>query len=912
MSEISRAALFGKLNSLGYKAIESATVFCKLRGNPHVEMAHWLFQILQSQDSDFHRIVRHYEVDPARLAADLTRSLDALPRGATSISDFSPHIDEAVERGWVYGTLLYKEGAVRTGHLLVGMLKTNSLRNMLYAISPEFKKLKSEALAEDLSRITSKSPEENLAAKDGSQVGGGAVPGEASGAMAPAQMGKQEALKKFAVDLTARAREGKIDPVLGRDEEIRQIVDILMRRRQNNPILTGEAGVGKTAVVEGFAARIVRGDIPPQLKDVSVLSLDIGLLQAGASMKGEFENRLRQVIEEVQSSPKPIILFIDEAHTLIGAGGAAGTGDAANLLKPALARGNLRTIAATTWAEYKKYFEKDPALTRRFQVVQVQEPSEEKTILMMRGVASTLEKHHRVQILDEALEAAVRLSHRYIPARQLPDKAVSLMDTACARVAVSQHATPPEIEDAQRRIETLNTELEIIGREEAIGIDVDGRRKSVDEKLAAAKGKLAELEPRWKAEQELVVKVLGLRARLREGRAPVEGTSSELEKKAQALQKEKGEKQAALKPEERASLLSELKQLQEKLDEMQGEAPLVLPTADEQAVGAVVQDWTGIPVGRMVKNEIESVLKLADTLDQRVIGQKHGLQMIAKRVQTSRAKLDNPNKPIGVFMLAGPSGVGKTETALALAEALYGGEQNVITINMSEYQEAHTVSTLKGAPPGYVGYGEGGVLTEAVRRRPYSVVLLDEVEKAHSDVHEIFFQVFDKGWMEDGEGRYIDFKNTIILLTTNAGSELITNMCKDPELSPEPEALAKALREPLLKVFPPALLGRIVTIPYYPLSDQMLGAIIRLQIGRIKKRIEENHAVSFTYSDEVVGLVSKRCTEMESGGRMIDAILTNTVLPRISEEFLKRMMAGEPVKSVSLAVAGGDFAYNFG
>ena len=908
MSEISRAALFGKLNSLGYKAIEAATVFCKLRGNPNVEMAHWLFQILQNQDSDFHRIIRHYEVDPARLASDLTRSLDALPRGATSISDFSPHIDDAVERGWVYGTLLFKEGAVRTGHLVVGMLKTNNLRNMLYAISPEFKKLKSEALAEDFSRITSGSPEEKLASKDGAQVGGGVAPGEASGAMAPAQMGKQEALKKFAVDLTARAREGKLDPVLGRDEEIRQIVDILMRRRQNNPILTGEAGVGKTAVVEGFAARIVRGDIPPQLKEVSVLSLDIGLLQAGASMKGEFENRLRQVIEEVQSSPKPIILFIDEAHTLIGAGGAAGTGDAANLLKPALARGNLRTIAATTWAEYKKYFEKDPALTRRFQVVQVQEPSEEKTILMMRGVASTLEKHHRVQILDEALEAAVRLSHRYIPARQLPDKAVSLMDTACARVAVSQHATPPEIEDATRRIETLNTELEIIGREEAIGIDVDSRRKSVDEKLAAAKGKLAELEPRWKAEQKLVTKVLGLRAKLREGRAPVEGTSSELEKKAEKL---KDEKAPVLKPEEREKLLVELKGLQAQLAAMQGEAPLVLPTADEQAVGAVVQDWTGIPVGRMVKNEIESVLKLADTLDQRVIGQKHGLQMIAKRVQTSRAKLDNPNKPIGVFMLAGPSGVGKTETALALAEALYGGEQNVITINMSEYQEAHTVSTLKGAPPGYVGYGEGGVLTEAVRRRPYSVVLLDEVEKAHSDVHEIFFQVFDKGWMEDGEGRYIDFKNTIILLTTNAGSELITNMCKDPELAPEPEALAKALREPLLKVFPPALLGRIVTIPYYPLSDQMLGAIIRLQIGRIKKRIEENHGVAFTYSDEVVGLVSKRCTEMESGGRMIDAILTNTVLPRISEEFLKRMMAGEPVKRVGLAVEGGDFAYNF-
>jgi type VI secretion system protein VasG len=909
MSEISRAALFGKLNPLGYKAIEAATVFCKLRGNPHVEMAHWFFQILQSADSDFHRILRQFEIDPARLAADLTRSLDALPRGATSISDFSPHIDDAVERGWVYGTLLFKEGAVRTGHLLVGMLKTSSLRNQLYSISPEFKKIKIEALAEDFSRITSGSPEEKQAAKDGYQVGGGAAPGEASGAIAPAQMGKQEALKKFAVDLTQRAREGKIDPVLGRDEEIRQIVDILMRRRQNNPILTGEAGVGKTAVVEGFAVRICKGDVPPQLKEVSLFTLDIGLLQAGASMKGEFENRLRQVIEEVQASPKPIILFIDEAHTLIGAGGAAGTGDAANLLKPALARGNLRTIAATTWAEYKKYFEKDPALTRRFQVVQVHEPTEEKTILMMRGVASTLEAHHRVQILDEALEAAVRLSHRYIPARQLPDKAVSLMDTACARVAVSQHATPPEVEDRQRRIETLNTELEIIGREEAIGIDVGSRRSSAEEKLASAKAGLAVLEKRWKTEHELVTKVLGIRAKLREGRAPVEGTSSALEKKAQAKLKE--DKQPALKPEERASLLSELKELQQKLGEMQGDVPLVLPTADEPAVASVVQDWTGIPVGRMVKNEIESVLKLADTLNQRVIGQKHGLQMIAKRVQTSRAKLDNPNKPIGVFMLAGPSGVGKTETALALAEALYGGEQNVITINMSEYQEAHTVSTLKGAPPGYVGYGEGGVLTEAVRRRPYSVVLLDEVEKAHSDVHEIFFQVFDKGWMEDGEGRYIDFKNTIILLTTNAGSELITNMCKDPELAPDPQALGRALREPLLKVFPAALLGRIVSIPYYPLSDEMLASIIRMQIGRIRKRIEENHAVVFACTDEVVGLVGKRCTELESGGRMIDAILTNTVLPRISEEFLKRMMAGQPVRSVELSVANGDFAYNF-
>src|SRR6267378_215772 len=611
MSEISRAALFGKLNPLGYKTIESATVFCKLRGNPHVEMAHWLFQILQAPDSDFLRIIRHYEIDAARLATDLTRSLDALPRGATSISDFSPHIDDAAERAWVYATLLFKETAVRTGHLLVGMLKTNALRNQLYAISPEFKKIKTEALCEDYARITSGSAEDKLPSKDGFQVGGGVAPGEASGAMAPAQMGKQEALAKFAVDLTARARSGKLDPVLGRDEEIRQIVDILMRRRQNNPILTGEAGVGKPAVVEGFAARIVRGDVPPMLKEVRVLSLDIGLLQAGASMKGEFENRLRQVIEEVQSSPKPIILFIDEAHTLIGAGGAAGTGDAANLLKPALARGTLRTIAATTWAEYKRHFEKDPALTRRFQVVKIEEPTETKAILMMRGIVAPLEKHHKVLILDEAIEAAVRLSHRYIPARQLPDKSVSLIDTACARLAVSHHAVPARVDDCRRRIQGLETEREILTRESNVGMDHAARLAEVDQKLAKERADLAGLEQHWGEEKTQVVQILDLRARLREGRAPIEGTSSELERKAQALREER----QGLRPEDREGLLSELRGLQAELAGMQGETPLVLPTVDEQAVAGVVQDWTGIPVGRMVKNEIESVLKLADTLD---------------------------------------------------------------------------------------------------------------------------------------------------------------------------------------------------------------------------------------------------------------------------------------------------------
>ena len=889
MTEISRAALFGKLNPLAYKAIEGATVFCKLRGNPYVELVHWLHQILQNQDSDLHHIVRHFELDPGKLAADVTAALDKLPRGATAISDLAPQIEDAVERGWVFGTLMFNESQVRTGHLILGAMKTQNLRNALLSISRQFDRVKAEALSDDFAEIVDGSPEASLPPTDGTRVG---APGEASGAMAPAAMGKQEALKQFSVDLTERARKGELDPIVGRDAEIRQLIDVLMRRRQNNPILTGEAGVGKTAVVEGFALRIAAGDVPPALAEVSLRVLDVGLLQAGASMKGEFEQRLRQVIEEVQSSPKPIILFIDEAHTLIGAGGAAGTGDAANLLKPALARGTLRTVAATTFAEYKKYFEKDPALTRRFQVVQVDEPDEAKAILMMRGIASPLEKHHRVQILDEAIEAAVRLSHRYIPARQLPDKSVSLLDTACARVAVSQHATPPAVEDCRRRISALEIELEIIGREAAIGIDTKSRDSSVRETLATERARLTELEARWGTEKTMVDQVLALRAKLREGAAPVDGA-------------------VPVDDAAREATLTELKTLQAQLAEHQGESPLILPSVDEQAVAAVVGDWTGIPVGRMVKNEVQAVLNMADTLSQRVIGQDHGLKMIASRVQTARAGLDNPSKPIGVFMLCGPSGVGKTETALALAESLYGGEQNLITINMSEFQEAHTVSTLKGAPPGYVGYGEGGVLTEAVRRKPYSVVLLDEVEKAHPDVHEIFFQVFDKGVMEDGEGRVIDFKNTLILLTSNVGTDLIMSMCGDPELTPEPEEIAKALRQPLLKVFPPALLGRLIVIPYYPLSDKVMGDIIRLQLGRIARRIAEHHKVPFTYSEEVVSLIGSRCTEPESGGRMIDAILTNTMLPAISGAFLQRMLEGGTVAKVAVGVEGGEFTYTF-
>src|SRR6266404_1357213 len=904
MAEIRRATLFGKLNSIAYKAIESATVFCKMRGNPYVETVHWLHQLLQSQDTDVHRLVKHFQLDPSRVASDLIAALDKLPRGATAISDFSPDITNVVERAWVYGSLMFGEFQVRTGHVVVGFLNSE-LRHKFLAISREFTKFKLEELTDNFAKITAGSPEDGLRASDGSGMSAGAAPGESSGAMAPAAMGKQEALAKFSVDLTEKARKGELDPIVGRDEEIRQVVDILMRRRQNNPILTGEAGVGKTAVVEGFALRIVAGDVPPALKDVTLRTLDIGLLQAGASMKGEFEQRLRQVIEEVQQSPKPIILFIDEAHTLIGAGGAAGTGDAANLLKPALARGTLRTVAATTWDEYKKHFEKDPALTRRFQVVKVEEPSETKAILMMRGIVAPLEKHHKVLILDEAIEASVKLSHRYIPARQLPDKSVSLIDTACARVAVSQHAVPAQVDDCRRRIQGLETEREILAREASVGMDHVSRLAELDEKLAKERADLAGLEKHWGEEKTQVMKILDLRARLRAAGSTIESQPVEMKPTLAANPKD------ALTTEQRDALLAELKTAQDKLATFQGESPLMFPSVDQNAIASVVADWTGIPVGRMVKNEIEQVLKLADHLERRVVGQRHALEQIARRIQTSRARLDNPSRPVGVFMLAGPSGTGKTETALTLAETLYGGEHNLITINMSEFQEAHTVSTLKGSPPGYVGYGEGGVLTEAVRRRPYSVVLLDEVEKAHKDVHEIFFQVFDKGWMEDAEGRYIDFKNTIIILTSNAAQDVIINLCKDPELMPNAEGLEKAMRGPLTKVFPDALLNRLVVVPYYPISKEILRSIIKLNLSRVQKRVLENHKVPFTYDDAVLELISKRCSELERGARMVDALITNTLLPEIGREFLNRLATGSPVHRVHVGATEKDFTFGF-
>jgi type VI secretion system protein VasG len=672
-----------------------------------------------------------------------------------------------------------------------------------------------------------------------------------------------------------------MDPILGRDDEIRQIIDVLMRRRQNNPILTGEAGVGKTAVVEGFAQRIASGDVPPPLRGVKLCVLDVGLMQAGASMKGEFEQRLRSVIDEVQNSPTPIILFIDEAHTLIGAGGAAGTGDAANLLKPALARGTLRTIAATTWSEYRQYFEKDPALTRRFQPIQVGEPDVAKCCDMLRGILGPMEKHHGVRISDAAIVAAVNLSHRYIPARQLPDKAVSLLDTASARVAISQSATPSKIEDARASIAAREKEKIGLIAERDLGVADEERVAALDKQIGELKQKLAELEQAWEAEQKLVNEIRSIRSILAESKDNPEPKLADLKSKFESLE--------AIEPERR----------------------MIYPHVDEQAVASVVSDWTGVPVGRMVKDEVETVLNLADILNRRVVGQSHGLEMIAKRIETNRAKLDNPNKPIGVFMLCGPSGVGKTETALALAEALYGGEQNMITINMSEFQEAHTVSTLKGAPPGYIGYGEGGRLTEAVRRKPYSVVLLDEVEKAHPDVHEIFFQVFDKGQMEDGTGRRIDFKNTLIILTSNVGTDLINGLSRDPHYRQNPEALSAQLRPELLKAFPPALLGRIVTIPYFPLSDEMLGGIARLQLDRIFARVQDNQGAKLTYDDSVVSYIVSKCNDPDSGGRMIDNIITNTLLPALSREFMKRSLAKQPPREVQVAIKDDGFAYTW-
>jgi type VI secretion system protein VasG len=885
---------FGKVNQTTRDALEAAVGLCVSRTNYEVEVEHYLMKLLDETDSDIQHILRHFEVDKSHLAADLTRSLDRMKRGNGRGPAMSQMLVRMLTEAWLLGSVDYGAGQIRSAFTILALYSNDDLARVVRDVSKELQKIQPDALRQNLVQIVAGSHEDAITAA-------AEEPGEAApGAERPrAAGGKTPNLDQYTINLTERAKGGKIDPVLGRDFEIRQVVDILTRRRQNNPILTGEAGVGKTAVVEGFALRIASKDVPPVLQNVTLRTLDLALLQAGAGVKGEFENRLKGLIEEVKASPTPIILFIDEAHTMIGAGGQAGQNDAANLLKPALARGELRTIAATTWSEYKKYFEKDAALARRFQVVKVEEPTEEKCRLMLRGLVPMLEKHHNVRILDEGLASAVKLSHRYLPDRQLPDKAVSVLDTACARLALGQNAVPPAIEDAMRTLDDLGVQTRVLERESALGADHRERLEQIAEQRAQTEGRLTAMRERWEKEKGIVTRIREVRSQLEETGAPAQPPAGD------------GQAAVAQPAKDPEALRQELAKLNGELEAVQGEAPLIRVCVDSQIVGDVISAWTGIPVGKMLKDEIATVLALDQQLGQRVIGQSHALAGISERIRTARASLEDPNKPVGVFLLVGPSGVGKTETALALSDLLYGGERNLITINMSEFQEAHTVSTLKGSPPGYVGYGEGGVLTEAVRRRPYSVVLLDEVEKAHPDVLELFFQVFDKGMMEDGEGREIDFKNNIIILTSNAGTDTLMKLTADPETMPSADGLVKALKPELNKVFKPAFLGRMVIIPYFPIRDEAMKKIITLKLAKIQRRLFENHRIRLTYDDPLVEEVARRCTEVESGARNVDNILTNTLLPEVSRRILGGMAERQRLDAIHVSTGpDGAFVYN--
>jgi type VI secretion system protein VasG len=880
--------LVSKLNNTCRRALEGAAGLCLSRTNYNLEVEHWLIKLLEPADTDLTKILRHYGVDQSRVVRELTRALDQLKTGNARAPEMSLEVFDLMREAWVLTSLQYSSFRIRSGYLLTAVLTERGLSQRIRGASPELNKISGEKLEKEVRELIGGTIEDE--AEIGEMPAEGGVPGQPG---VPSPSSKTPALDQFTLNLTDRAKKGEIDPVIGRDFEIRQVIDILTRRRQNNPILTGEAGVGKTAVVEGFALRIVAGDVPQSLRNVAVRTLDLGLLQAGAGVKGEFENRLKSVIAEVKASPQPIILFIDEAHTIIGAGGAAGQGDAANLLKPALARGELRTVAATTWMEYKKFFETDAALKRRFQVVKVDEPDIDRAVRMMRGLNGMLEKHHKVEILDEAVQDAVKLSSRYITDRQLPDKCVSLLDTACAKVALGQSATPATLEDCRREIEHLDVELGILDREQAVGAVHDERVKELTEKKQAAQTRLAALEKRWTDEKKLVEEIQKHRTKL----------------SAHAKAAEKDGKDR-LKPDEEQKTKTELAEKEKELKTIQGETPLVQPVVDSQAVAEVVSGWTGIPLGKMVRDEIKTVLTLRERLEDRIIGQSHALEAIAQRIRTARANLLDPRRPIGVFMMVGPSGVGKTETAMALADILYGGDRNMVVINMSEYKEDHKISRLTGSAPGYVGYGEGGVLTEAVRRKPYSIVLLDEVEKANVAVQEIFYQVFDKGMLQDDKGQEVNFKNTIIILTSNVGTETIMKLCADPDTMPDSVGLAEALRPDLLKAFKPALLGRINVVPYFPLSDEVIRQIIKLQLKRITDRMRENHKATFTYDDALLATIAGRCKEVESGARNVDAIITGTLLPEISREFLSRMAEGNPVQRAHATVdAEGKFVY---
>ncbi|SOE47384.1 type VI secretion system ATPase TssH [Orrella dioscoreae] len=894
--------LIGKLNPTCRQAAERAASICMGRGHYEVDLEHVFLALLEQPDSDFVVMAGRCDINVAALQGDLEHELGNVRTGNTRTPVFSPHLQTLFEHAWLIASLDSHDTRIRSGHLLLALLTAPDLAQLALRGSSRFASFRLDDLKHRYDELARGSREAERAQ----------ATSEAPESDAPDTRGKPSAtpaLDQYTTDLTQRARDGQIDPVIGRETEIRQMIDILLRRRQNNPILTGEAGVGKTAVVEGLALRIAEGDVPPVLQNVSLRTLDLGLLQAGASVKGEFENRLKNVIDEVKKSATPIILFIDEAHTMIGAGGQAGQNDAANLLKPALARGELRTIAATTWSEYKKYFEKDAALARRFQVVKVEEPTEPLAASMLRAMAPLMERHFGIRVLDEAVVAAVRLSHRYISARQLPDKAVSVLDTACARVALGRSATPARIDDARHRLTRLQAELDALGRERRASGAAPARLKEVEDEIGAAREALAQAEARHAQESELVTRIHELRAKLEGENAPAQAADAGAEPAAAPAPKRRGAKATAApaSPEQQ-----QLAALQAELRALQGEDPLVPACVDAQTIAEVVSGWTGIPLGRMVNDEIRTVLALQGMLGERVIGQDHALEALAQRVRTARAGLEDPNKPKGVFLFVGPSGVGKTETALALADILYGGERKLVTINMSEYQEAHSVSGLKGSPPGYVGYGEGGVLTEAVRRQPYSVVLLDEIEKAHPDVLEMFFQVFDKGVMDDAEGREIDFRNTLIILTSNVGSSAIMQAClnQPAESRPSPDDLHALLTPQLYKAFKPAFLGRMKTIPFFPVDDDALVRIITLKLSRIAERVQANHRAVFEWDEALVEAVLARCTEVDTGARNVDHILNGTLLPEVSGEVLGRMAQGEAVTKIKVSAAkNGEFRY---
>jgi type VI secretion system protein VasG len=903
--------LIGKLNDTTRRAAERAASLTMARGHYEVDVEHLFLALLEQPQSDFALLCKRFDISAGALQSDLEREIGRFKNGNTRTPVFSTHLPTLFEHAWLIASLESHNTRIRSAHLLLALLTEPGLSQLAFRGSKLFVKFKLDELKHKLAELTSGSQEaaESVRAADAGNSEADAADEQA----APGAPGKTPALDQFTTNLTARAKSGKLDPVIGRETEIRQVIDILMRRRQNNPILTGEAGVGKTAVVEGLALRIAAGDVPPPLQGVELHVLDMGLLQAGASVKGEFENRLKNVIDEVKKSPHPIILFIDEAHTMIGAGGQAGQSDAANLLKPALARGELRTVAATTWSEYKKYFEKDAALARRFQVVKVEEPSEAIAAAMLRGMAPLMEKHFNVRLFDEAITEAVRLSARYISGRQLPDKAIGVLDTACAKVALGQSAVPAAMEDNAKLLERLGAETAALEREAAAGTPHQARLAELHARRDVVQKDLDALKKRYDAEKLLVDEIVRLRGELEAEAAATTAAApadaADDMKKPAAKRSSKSAKTAApaLTPAQAA-----LRGKQDELAALQGETPLIPMQVDGLVVAEIVAAWTGIPLGKMVKDEIRTVLNLKPLLEERVLGQGHALEAVAQRVRTARANLEDPNKPKGVFMFVGPSGVGKTETALALADVLYGGERKLITINMSEYQESHTVSGLKGSPPGYVGYGEGGVLTEAVRRNPYSVVLLDEVEKAHPDVLELFFQVFDKGVLDDAEGREIDFRNTIIILTSNIGSQQIMQAClnKTAEEIPDAEQLGELLRPALYKAFKPAFLGRMKVVPYYAITDEVLEQIIRLKLDRIARRVATNHKAAFDYDDKLVEAVLARCTEVDTGARNVDHILTGTLLPEIAENVLARMAEGSAIERIKVSAAkSGDFKY---